>query len=91
MTRVIKYRHVDATRKIFLPDGTDGQTLRLSPLREKLGHLMQIDPSWGKAEVLDAWEKLLLEKAQVTAGACWRGPSDGLMKQAATAIAEDHA
>ena len=85
--RVIQYRHVEATRPIWMPDGiTDGQALRLRPLREKLGHIMPIDPSWGKSKILDEWENLCLERAQAIAGASWRGATEGLLKQAAAEI-----
>jgi hypothetical protein len=87
--RVVQYRHVDASRKIPLPSGVDGQTLRLSELRKELDHLISIDPTWGKSRILDEWEAKCLERAEASAKATgqeWRGPNEGTMKRAAAEI-----
>jgi hypothetical protein len=87
--KVVQYRHVEATRPIWLPDGRNAQTLRLKELWPLLQDIPGVNPKMGKAELLDVYELLLLEKAEAltkAAGGTWRGPTEGGLKAAAKAL-----
>ena len=64
MSGVVKYRHVDVSRPIWLYDGRDAQTLRLKELWPLLQNIPGANPKMGKSELLDVYEALLLEKAE---------------------------
>lgn len=87
--RVVQYRFIDRSRPVFLPDGRNAQELRFKELLPLLRGIpgLNLSPTAGKAEALDALEALTLQRAQTIAGASWREPPpEGLMRQAAAQI-----
>lgn len=90
IARVVQYRHVDASRPIWLPDGRNAQTLRLKELWPLLQHFPGATAKMGKPELLETYEGLLLEKAEALTkerGGTWHGATEGAMKEAAKALA----
>jgi hypothetical protein len=89
VARVVQYIYIDRSRPVWLPDGRDAQQLRLKDLWPLLQAVVPgLPPHVGKAEAMDLYESLVLQKAQELAGASWREPPPPeLMKRAAKALA----